>query len=116
MHSSTIMFGVTNIACGILFILVSIPLVAKKVPMNKLYGFRLSKSFVSDENWYTINRYGGKQLIKWSVPLIFIGVLYFIFPINELESEIQNTLLAVAPIILCVGAAIVKTVVFARKL
>lgn len=116
MQSLNIIFGVINIACGIVCILISIPLVAKKVSMNKIYGFRLSQSFVSDEDWYTINWYGGKQLIKWSILLIFIGALYFIFPINELESKMNNALLAIAPIMLCVGAAIVKTVVFARSL
>jgi hypothetical protein len=116
MHSSNIIFGILNISCGILFTLISIPLVAKKVPMNKLYGFRIAKSFVSDENWYTINWYGGKQLIKWSILLIFIGILYFIFPVKELPSETQNAFLAVAPIIICVAIAIVKTIVFSRRL
>ena len=116
MESQATLFGIANITCGVMFILVSIPLVAKKVPMNRLYGFRLSQAFESDENWYAINRYGGKQCIAWSVPLICIGTLYFVFPINEFENPIQNGLLAIAPIVLCMGAAIGKTVLFARNL
>lgn len=116
MENSAILFGVMNIACGIVFILVGIPLAAGKVPMNDLYGFRLSQALVSDERWYAVNRYGGRQLVKWSVPLLGIGVLYFVFPMNEFDGEIRNALLAVAPIILCSGAAVVKTVIFARNL
>lgn len=63
MEGSAILFDVANIACGVLFILVGIPLAAQKVPMNGVYGFRLSQAFESDENWYAINRYGGKQYI-----------------------------------------------------
>ncbi len=116
MESQATLLGIANITCGVVFILVSVPLVAKKVPMNRLYGFRLSQAFESDENWYAINRYGGKQCIAWSVPLICIGTLYFVFPMNEFQNPIQSGLLAVAPILLCMGAAIGKTVLFARNL
>ena len=116
MHELNIIFGLTNIACGILFVLVSIPLVTKKVPMNKLYGFRIAKSFTSRENWYEINRYGGRQLIQWSVLLFIIGILYFFFPIREPRHPIFNTLLAVAPILICTAIPILKTVLYAREL
>lgn len=116
MSTSNIMFGITNILCGIIFILISIPLVQKKVPMNRLYGFRIPKAFESEEKWYEINRYGGQQFIRWSVMLILIGILYFIFPVQELPNETHNTLLAVAPIIICVAIAIVKTILYSRSL
>ena len=116
MQNLHVIYGLTNIFCGILFILISIPLMTKKVPMNKLYGFRIPKSFMSDENWYKINHYGGKQFIQWSVLLIFIGILYFIFPIKELPNEIHHAFLAVAPIFICVAVVIAKTILFSRRL
>jgi hypothetical protein len=116
MRELNIIFGITNIACGVLFVLISVPLVTKKVPMNKLYGFRLSKAFTSQENWYKINRYGGKQLIQWSVLLFIIGILYFIFPIREAPHETFNTVLAVAPIVICTTIPILKTVLYAREM
>jgi len=116
MQKLNIIFGIINIACGILFVLVSIPLVTKKVPMNKLYGFRIAKSFTSRENWYAINRYGGRQLIQWSVLLFIIGILYFFFPIKESRHEVINTLLAVAPILICTAIPILKTVLYAKEL
>lgn len=116
MQASNIIFGITNIFCGILFILISIPLVQKKVPMNRLYGFRIARAFESEEKWYEINRYGGRQLIRWSVMLILIGVIYFILPVQELPNEMHNAFLAVAPIIICVGIAIIKTILHSRSL
>jgi hypothetical protein len=113
---TNIFFGILNIACGRLFILISIPLANKKVPMNRLYGFRISKSLVSDKNWYEINRYGGRQMIRWSILLVVIGVLYFIFPIEDLRDRTLNVLLAVAPILICPAMAIAKTIIFAKEL
>ncbi|RJQ67069.1 MAG: SdpI family protein [Desulfobacteraceae bacterium] len=116
MSNVNIGFGILNISCGLLFILISIPLVKKKIPMNRLYGFRFAKSFVSDENWYAINSYGGEQLIRWSVLPVFTGFLYFIFPISDARDEGLTTLLAVAPILICTTVAIIKTHLFSRKL
>lgn len=111
-----ITFGITNIAVGILLMLISIPLVKKKVPMNRLYGFRISKAFESQENWYKINRYGGRQLIQWSLLLLIIGILYFIFPVNEARHHTFNTVLAVAPIVICTTIPILKTVLYAKEI
>lgn len=116
MQTLNIFSGILNIACGIVFVLIGIPLVQKKVPMNKVYGFRISKAFVSDDNWYTINWYGGRQLIQWSAMLIMIGILYFIFPVEMLDDGSINVFLAVAPIFICISAAILKTLVFSKRL
>ena len=116
MQDTNIIFGITNIASGILFILISIPLVMKKIPMNRLYGFRIQKAFSSDDNWYNINQYGGRQMILWSMPLIVIGLSYFIFPIQENPNEMMNALYAVGPMVICVTVAIVKTMIYSKSL
>lgn len=109
-------FGISYLMCGMVFIAISIPLVKKKVPMNAFYGFRIAKALSSDENWYAINHYGGRQLIQWAVLLIVIGVLYFIFPIERSELPGANTFLAVAPIVICAIIPIIKTIIYARRL
>ena len=116
MQITNIIFGILNITCGIIFLLIGIPLAIKKVPMNRVFGFRFEKSFVSADHWYSINCYGGKQLIHWSVMLILIGVLYFIFPIQELEYPMINVFLAVLPMMICSTAAILKTLLFSRQI
>lgn len=116
MKDPNFMLGIINISCGIIFTLLGIPLLLKKIPMNSLYGFRISKAFDSDKNWYEINRFGGRQLILWSFLLIAIGALYFVFPINSSRSELNNILLAVLPILICPTVAIVKTYFFSKQL
>jgi hypothetical protein len=116
MKTANIFFGIVNISTGVLLILISIPLILNKIPMNNLYGFRISKSFISEENWYKINNYGGKQLIFWSFLLIVIGILYFIFPIKNPQNEMLQILLSITPILICAAAVIVKTLIFSKEL
>lgn len=95
-----------------LFIAISIPLVQGKVSMNKTYGVRIKKAFESEENWYTINAYGGKQLILWSIPLILLGVATFFLPLEGNGPAIVAV--ACAPLIVLVPA--IMSCAFAKKL
>jgi len=100
--SSSIILGLSNIIVALLIVGISIPLVMRRIPMNHIYGVRFKKSFESEDNWYTINSYGGKQLIIWSIPLFIIGVLTFFLPLRE--HGILTTVIACAPLIVLVPA------------
>ena len=110
--SPSIVLGFTNLIVGILIILVSIPLVLGKIPMNPVYGVRFKKSFASEENWYKINAYGGKQLIVWSLPLIGLGIACFFLPPGG--NPVWLTLIGCAPLIVVVPA--IQSYFFARRL
>ena len=116
MQTINMTFAVSNIGCGILFILVSIPLVKGIIPMNHFYGFRFAKSFSSEENWYKINRYGARQLIFWSSILVIIGLLYLVFPVDQTSGQGPSVILGTAPILICCAVAIWKTHLFAKRL
>lgn len=103
----------SNIYVGILLIVISIPLVMRKVPMNKLYGVRLKKSFESDENWYKINAYGGKHLILWATVLVLIGIGTSFIPLEEDSRTI--TLIASTPALIFIPVMI-AIFRYARKL
>lgn len=75
--------GVSNIMVAMLVIAISIPLITNKVPMNKIYGIRFKQSFESQERWYQINRYGGRQLVVWSIPILLLGVAAFFLPLAD---------------------------------
>jgi hypothetical protein len=60
---------------GLATVLVSLPLVLRLVPMNRLYGVRLPEAFISSRNWYEINAYGGRLLIAFGLFLIIIAYL-----------------------------------------
>ncbi len=48
---------------GLMIALVSLPLIASRVPRNHLYGFRTAKTLSADEIWYPANRYSGRQML-----------------------------------------------------
>jgi hypothetical protein len=66
--------AITLVCLGFILIAVSIPLYLGKIRMNRFYGIRIRKAFESDENWYTINRYGAKALMCWSVVIMAMGI------------------------------------------
>lgn len=110
---SSIALGISNISVGIMFALISIPLIQRKVSMNKVYGVRIKKAFESDENWYKINAYGGKQLLLWSLPLVLIGIATFFLPLEGNGAMI--TAIAFAPLIILIPA-IVAIMMYSKRL
>jgi uncharacterized membrane protein len=52
---------------GLLLVLLSIPLILRKVPPNPIYGFRIRWTLEDPELWYSVNAYTG----KW---LVFVGL------------------------------------------
>ncbi len=100
MNSTSIIFGISHLSVAVLVILMAIPLLQRKVKMNRIYGVRFKKSFDSEENWYKINEYGARQLILWSIPLAMIGVLTFFLPLRE-NATLTNVV-AFAPLILII--------------
>jgi len=48
--------------------------VLRKVPMNRAYGVRVPKAFVSHQNWYALNAYGGKLFIGFGLWLVVFSV------------------------------------------
>jgi uncharacterized membrane protein len=68
---------------GLLIIAFAIPLVGGRIAPNQMYGIRLPQAFESEEAWYAINRFGGKRLIVWAVPLILVGLGCFFVPLQQ---------------------------------
>ena len=83
-----------------------------KIPMNFWYGFRIPKSFQSDELWFTINEYGGKQLIFWPLFLIATGIIKFFLPMEDVDGLVAWFLIF-GPLIIFPGVAIIRTFIFA---
>ena len=104
MNGSNLLLGIVNTSTAALCIIVGIPLLRGKVKMNRWYGVRFKKSFVSEENWYKINRYGAKQLIIWSIPLFLLGVAAFFldFVPNGTGKQVMTMALAFSSLILLV--------------
>jgi len=104
-----------NVGCGILYILISIPLVFGKIPRNGLYGFRIPKAYLSDAFWYEINAYGGKQMILWSAIMIAVNIAAFFILKAPWE---QPTFLAmsIGPFVVFPTCAVIVTLIHAARL
>jgi hypothetical protein len=106
MSLTGVLLGISNVSIAVLVILASLPLLRGHVKMNRMYGARFKQSFVSDENWYKINRYAAKQAIGWSFVLFLSGVAAF-FVKFEAESKVRIELVllfALAPLLIVIPA------------
>ena len=62
-----------HLVTGLMMIAFSIPLILRKVPMNRAYGIRTRKAFASESNWYAVNAYGGKLFLGLGLFLVVLG-------------------------------------------
>ena len=109
MHNITV--GLSNVFIGLLIILLCIPLIKRKIKMNRWYGMRIPKSFKSEENWYKINEYGGKIFIYWSIPILLIGIIsLFLPPLGEKGI----TILSLVPLLVILPT--IQLLIYSRKI
>ena len=104
-----------NLLLGMVLIAVSIPLIKRRIGPNHWYGIRIPKAFQSDELWYDINEYGGRQLATWAIPMIIAGVVCFFIPLGQPPSPTALFLRGCGPVMLFTVIPIVKTLLYARK-
>lgn len=48
---------ITILVCGAIFIVVAIPLILRRVPRNRIYGYRTHATLSDDTIWYDVNAY-----------------------------------------------------------
>jgi len=58
---------ITILGCTLIFVLLSIPLILRKVPRNIAYGFRTRATLSDDFVWYEANAHFGRGLLIASV-------------------------------------------------
>jgi len=70
---------ITILGVAILFIVLAIPLVLRKMPRNVFYGFRTRATMGSDEVWFAANAHFGRGLIMASLfsAIVVIGIYLF---------------------------------------
>ncbi|RQW64379.1 SdpI family protein [Vibrio viridaestus] len=109
MHNSLI--GSENIFLGLIIVVISIPLLRRKIRMNPWYGIRHKASFHSTDNWFLINEFGAKKLISWSYYVIAFGVATLFLPTFGTTTTFFSEL---APLILIVP--FYQTMLYAKTL
>jgi len=86
---------------GLITTVLCIPLILGKVRPNRFYGIRTREAFASEENWYRINRAGGKALLPASLIMTIMGLIGFVVPPAYLVAyEIPATIMILASVII----------------
>src|SRR6476661_9679123 len=80
--SDQLLVAASLLVVGIVTVGLSLPLIYRKIPMNRFYGIRIPQAFASAERWYAINAYGGRLLARWSCPIIATGLVGFLLPLR----------------------------------
>jgi len=112
MDSVSLILSATNIFTALLVIALCVPMWLEWVPPNRFYGARFQASYSSDENWYRINRYCGRLMTVWSLPVLFSGVACLFFALEHRPA--LTMLFALAPIVVLVPA--IQTYTYGRRL
>jgi len=112
MGTLSALFGAILLGFGLILFLMAIPLLRGSVGRNNYYGFRYAKAYASDDAWRRINRYGARQQMIWSLPIIAAGLLAFWLPLDE-QPLLLYPLLAV--ILACILIVTIRSYRFARR-
>jgi len=110
-----IILALCNIITGIVIIGFAIPVIKRRIGPNQWYGFRICKTFQSDELWYDINAYGGRQMLIWAIPMIAAGVACLFIPLSDPPPLDLLLLLSCGPVVAFTIIPIVITLIYAGK-
>ena len=113
MSPSEMTVGVSHVAVAILIIVLCTPLYRGRIRMNRRHGVRFPQSFVLDENWYAINRYGARVMMLWSVALLIVGAVVCFLPLQRWP--IGAIGLVSMPVV-CVVIPTIQSYVYGRRL
>lgn len=104
---------VTMLCCALLFTVLAVPLILRKVPRNIVYGFRTRKTLSDDFIWYEANAHFGRGLFAAGVATaIAATILYWIQgPSPEFFLNASIGVLVVPPLV-----ATIATIRFVRSL
>jgi hypothetical protein len=68
-----VLYGIIGVALGL-------PLALRKIPRNRLYGFRLGATLTDDEIWYRVNGNFGKEFTALGIVTLLMGsTSFFLF-------------------------------------
>ncbi|MBC8379851.1 MAG: SdpI family protein [Planctomycetes bacterium] len=69
---------------GVLFILLSIPMLFNKIPPNAWYGFRTEKTLSNKEIWYKANCYMARDFLVFGVLHTVFVIIFFILEKSQI--------------------------------
>ena len=91
------------IAAGVIAV-ASIPLIAKAVPPNRVYGFRTRRTLSNERTWYSANRFAGWALF---IAAIISAAAIAILPQETLSAPGYAAAVLVVPLVVAVVASFI---------
>jgi hypothetical protein len=73
---------------------------------------RFKQLFTSEEDWYAINRYGARLMIRWGIVILVVGLAPFFIPLGDRPALAIG--LAFVPLVVVIPA--IQCYLFARHL
>jgi uncharacterized membrane protein len=90
---------ITILISSVVFSIVSIPLILRKVPRNPVYGYRTRTSLSDDALWYKINAYFGVRLFVATLLSACIAVALHAWQVLSPQVYLKvSIVLLVAPV------------------
>lgn len=74
--------ALTHLLAGGVLVAASLPLIRRRVKPNGFYGIRVPAAFASEENWYAINAYGGRLMLRFAALLVVVGAVGLVLPVR----------------------------------
>ena len=100
-------FVVLYLLEGLMFMLVSRPMIQRRVRPNRFYGFRTPKTLSSPDIWYPANEFSGRRLFTAGAAITLCSLL--LAPLNLLGKAgfaAYTTAMVAIMLISLTGAAI----------
>lgn len=98
--------GVITIVClNLVSVLISIPLVLRKVPRNIVYGYRTRATLRDDRTWYEANAYFGRCFLTANIITAFAVLVLYIMHNLAPSSFLTASIIAITgPSLICIIA------------
>lgn len=105
----TLHIPVVTVVVSITLMIVSIPMIMRKVPKNNFYGFRTRQTLSgTDENWYKANRSAGIGMFVAGLASFVSCFLVPLFTSNNQRVLLVCTAILVAGVLLATALAFVQ--------
>lgn len=66
---------VLYVGSGVLLVGLAVPLIARRVPPNRFYGFRVPETLQDTAVWYSVNAFAGAALLVAGVVVVATALL-----------------------------------------
>lgn len=74
MENMNLIAMIVFLSSGVLMIGLGIPMAARKIKQNQLYGARLKYTLMDEEIWWEVNAQAGKDMIILGIVLAALGI------------------------------------------